>query len=64
VKKEEEEDATLASKRQQGRKKRDPSKIKCFQCGEPGHFPAIVLRRIRTRKLLPPKFLWRTMLRR
>ena len=38
VKKEKEEDATLASKRQQGRKKCDLSKIKCFQCGELGHF--------------------------
>ena len=38
VKKEEEEDAALASKRQQGRKKHDLSKIKCFQCGELGHF--------------------------
>ena len=37
MKKEDEEDATLASKRQQGKKK-DLSKIKCFQCGEMGHF--------------------------
>ena len=34
----EEEDAALASKMQQGKKKRDLSKIKCFQCGELGHF--------------------------
>ena len=38
VKKEVEEDATLASKRQQGKKKKDLSRIKCFQCGELGHF--------------------------
>ena len=37
VRKEEEEDAALASKKQQG-KKCDLSKIKCFQCGELGHF--------------------------
>ena len=36
VKKEDEEDAALASKRQLKRK--DVSKIKCFQCGEMGHF--------------------------
>ena len=40
VKKEEEEDATLASKerRQQGKKKRDLSKVQCFNCGGLGHF--------------------------
>ena len=38
VMKEEEEDASLASKRQQGKKKCDMSKIKCFQFGEIGHF--------------------------
>ena len=38
MKKEDEEDAALASKRQQGKKKKDLSKIKCFQCGEMGHF--------------------------
>ena len=37
MKKEYEEDATLASKRQP-KKKKDHSKIKCFQCGEMGHF--------------------------
>ena len=36
--KEEEEDATLASKKQQGKNKRDLSKIKCFQCGKLVHF--------------------------
>ena len=36
--KEEEEDAALASKTQQGKKKHDLSKIKCFRCGELGHF--------------------------
>ena len=37
VKKEEEEDATLASKKQPN-KKMDLSKIKCFQCGKMGPF--------------------------
>ena len=37
VKKEEEEDAALTSKKQPNKKK-DLSKIKCFQCGEMGHF--------------------------
>ena len=37
VKKEDEEDETLASKKQPNKKK-DLSKIKCFQCGEMGHF--------------------------
>ena len=37
MKKEKEEDATLASKKQQGKNKCDLSKIKCFQCGELGH---------------------------
>ena len=36
VKKEEEENAALASKKQP--KKKDLSKIKCFQCGEMGNF--------------------------
>lgn len=41
VKKEEEEDAALASAGQQGqqkRKKKDISKVRCFRCGEMGHF--------------------------
>ena len=38
MKKEEEEDAVFTSQRQQGRKKRDLSKIKCFHYGELGHF--------------------------
>ena len=38
MKKEDEDDAALTSERQQGKKKRDLSKIKCFQCGELGHF--------------------------
>jgi len=39
VKKEEEEDAALASAGQQGkRKKKDISKVKCFHCGELGHY--------------------------
>ena len=37
VKKEEEEDAALESKKQL-KKKKDLSNIKCFQCGEMGHF--------------------------
>ena len=37
VKKEDEEDAALASKKQPKNKK-DLSKIKCFQCGEMAHF--------------------------
>ena len=36
--KEEEEDVALASKTQQGKKKRHLSKIRCFKCGELGHF--------------------------
>ena len=38
MKKEDEKDASLASKRQQRKKKKDLSRIKCFQCGELGHF--------------------------
>ena len=38
MRKKQEEDATLASKKHQGKKKCDLSKIKCFQCGELGHF--------------------------
>ena len=40
VKKEEEEDATLASRenKQQGKKKKDLSKVWCFNCGDLGHF--------------------------
>ena len=37
VKKEYEEDVALPSKRQP-KKKKDLSKIKCFQCGKMGHF--------------------------
>ena len=36
--KEEKEGAALASKKQQGKKKHDLSNIKCFRCGELGHF--------------------------
>ena len=36
--KEEEENAALASKEQQGKNKRDLSKSKCYQCGELRHF--------------------------
>ena len=37
--KQEEEDVALASERkQEKRKKKDLSKIKCFQCGELGHY--------------------------
>ena len=40
MKKEEEDDATLASKerKQLGKKKRSLSKVRCFNCGELGHF--------------------------
>ena len=38
MKQEKEEDAALASKKQQGKKKKDLSKIRCFRCGELGHF--------------------------
>ena len=39
IKKEEEEDAALASVgKQEKRKKRDLSKVKCFHCGELGHY--------------------------
>ena len=41
AKKEEEEDAALASTGQQGqqkRKEKDISKVKCFKCRELGHF--------------------------
>ena len=56
VKKEEEEDATLASKKLP-KKKKDLSKIKCFLCGK---MPAIVQKR-RTRKHLLPKQRWQMM---
>ena len=39
IKKEEEEDAALASAgKEEKRKKKDLSKVKCFHCGELGHF--------------------------
>jgi len=39
VKKEEEEDVALASEgKQEKQKKKDLSKIKCFHCGELGHY--------------------------
>lgn len=39
MKKEEEEDAALASAgKQEKRKKKDLSKVKCFHCGELGHY--------------------------
>ena len=39
MKKEEEEDATLASReKKQGKKKKDLSKVRCFDCGDLGHF--------------------------
>jgi len=39
VKKEEEDDATFASReKKQGKKKKDLSKVQCFNCGDLGHF--------------------------
>ena len=38
VKKEEENNIVLALKGQQKQKKKDLSKIKCFRCGEMGHY--------------------------
>ena len=38
IKKEEEEDAALASAGKQEKRKKDLSKVKCFHCGELGHF--------------------------
>ena len=39
IKKEEEVDAALASEgKQEKRKKKDLSKVKCFHCGELGHY--------------------------
>ena len=39
IKKEEEEDAALASAgKKEKRKKKDLSKVKCFHCGELGHY--------------------------
>lgn len=46
VKTEEEEDATLSSAgKQEKRKKKDISKIKCFNCGELGHYVNQCLRK-------------------
>ena len=38
VKKEEEEDAALTSSRQQGQQKKAISKVRCFKCGQLGHY--------------------------
>ena len=48
VKKEDEEDAALASKKQP--KKKDFSKIKCFQRGEMGHFSSHCLEKKRDKE--------------
>lgn len=38
IEKEEEEDASLTSAGQQGNRKKDISKVKCFHCGALGHY--------------------------
>ena len=38
IKKEEEVDVALASKGKQEKRKKDLSKVKCFHCGELGHY--------------------------
>ena len=38
IKKEEKEDAALASAGKQEKRKKDLSKVKCFHCGELGHY--------------------------
>ena len=58
--KEDEEDAALASKKQP-KKKKDLSKIKCFQCSEMGHFANHCPEKKRTRKHLLPKQRWQMM---
>lgn len=46
IKNEEEEDAALASAgKQEKRKKKDLSKVKCFNCGELGHYANWCLRK-------------------
>ena len=54
VKKEEEEDATLASMKKQGKKKRD-LRSNVSNVGNLDTSPAIVLKGRRTRKLLVPR---------